>query len=108
MSFKVSFKSTALIKKRLNIEQGGKVQSFFTNNCARRMDKYVPMDTGMLKTNIFVNSYSVTYTQPYAKIQFYNNKGKGIKGKRWHKLMLSAEKDDLVKEVNDYIRRGAK
>lgn len=58
------------IKVNLGIEPNGRVQKFFTNTCARRMNKYVPKDTGVLRTNIDVKSDSVTYKSPYAHAQY--------------------------------------
>lgn len=49
---------------------GGRVQAFFTDTCVKRMDKYVPKDTGILRTNISKNANSVTYESPYAHAQY--------------------------------------
>lgn len=100
------------IKANLGIEPNGKVQKFFTNTCARRMDKYVPKDTGALRTNIDVQSDSITYKSPYAHAQYAGIvNGTAVKnyttpgtGPYWDKRMVSAEMQDVVKEVQDYVR----
>jgi hypothetical protein len=104
-------KPTNVIKARLGIEPNGRVQKFFTNTCYKHMDKYVPLDEGNLRTNVSVKSDSITYESPYARYQ-YNGVSKNGKplnyqtpgtGDYWDKRMVSAEMQDVVKEVQDYI-----
>ena len=66
----VKMKPTSTIKARLGITPDGRVQRFFTDTCAIHMDKYVPMDTGMLRTNITKTVNSITYESPYAHAQY--------------------------------------
>lgn len=108
MAVKIKFDSTSKIKKRLGIQKGGKAELFLATESAKRMDKYVPYDTGTLKDSHDIEPGKVTYYQPYAKKQFYTNKGKGTRGKRWDLKMLSAEKGLLVRDLEKYIKRGAK
>jgi hypothetical protein len=58
------------IKANLGIEPNGRVQKFFTDTCAKHMDKYIPKDTGMLRTNISKMSDSITYESNYAHAQY--------------------------------------
>lgn len=58
------------IKMRLGIEPDGRVQKFFTDRCAERMDKYVPKETGLLRQTISKTKNSITYEQPYAYSQY--------------------------------------
>ena len=60
------------IHASLGIEPNGRVQKFFTDTCAKHMDKYVPMDTGALRTNISKTADSITYESNYAHYQFVN------------------------------------
>lgn len=61
-----------------------KVQVFIDNEVLRKCDPYVPMDTGMLKKSgilgTVVGSGEVIYIAPYARNQYYNNKGTGKQG----------------------------
>lgn len=103
------------ITKRLGIDPTGKVQSFLTNTCRIHMDKYVPMDTGALRENVNETSDSITYESPYASYQYYGERADGSHkvsnyttpgtGSYWDKRMVSAEIDDVISEVQDYIRR---
>ena len=78
---------------------------FLANTCFRRMQKYVPFDTGALSTTVTVKPKSVTYEQPYAHKQYTTNKGKGIRGKYWDRKMVSAEKDIIIKEVEEFVKK---
>ena len=108
----VKIQPTSVIKARLGIEPNGRVQKFFTNTCYRYMDKYVPMDQGDLRTNVKVTSNSITYESPYAHAQYVGfTKGPVLNyttpgtGPYWDQRMLSVKRDDIVKQVQDYIRR---
>ena len=113
----VKMKPTSTIKARLGLEPNGRVQKFFTNTCYKHMDKYVPLgETGMLRTNVDIQADSITYEQPYAHYQYkgISKSGKPLNyrtpgtGSYWDKRMVSAEIQDVVKEVQDYVNRGGK
>ena len=109
----VKMQPTSQIKTRLGIEPNGRVQRYFTKRCVDRMDKYVPMDKGDLRTIIDIQSDSVTYESPYARYQYYGVREDGTHqvshyttagtGPYWDKRMVSAEMDDLVEEVQRYV-----
>ena len=109
----VKLKPTSQIKARLGIQPNGRVQKFFTNTCYKHMDKYVPMDEGNLRTIVDVKSDSITYESPYAKYQYHGKRADGTHvvknyttpgtGTYWDKRMTSAEIQDVVKEVQNYI-----
>ena len=107
----VKMKPTSVIKADLGIEPNGPVHKFFTNTCYKHMDKYVPKREGNLRTIVDVETNRITYESPYAHAQYvgfttgpvrnYTTPGTGP---YWDKRMWSAEKQDVVKEVQDYIR----
>lgn len=109
----VSIKPTSQIKAKLGIEPNGRVQKFFTNTCYKHMDKYVPMDEGNLRTIVDIEPNYITYESPYAKYQYYGVREDGTHevhnyttpgtGKYWDKRMKSAEMQQVVKEVQDYV-----
>ena len=90
---------------KFGMQKNGNTQLFLANTCFRRMQKYVPFDTGALSTTVTVKPGSVTYEQPYAHKQYTTNKGKGIRGKYWDKKMVANEKDQLAKEVENYAKK---
>lgn len=124
----VELKPVSEIKARLGIETGGRVHAFFTNTCAKAMDKYVPYDKGNLAETVVLKSGEVnranvtvdtiTYNQEYAKVVYYGiRNGKSINihtdkhskaTKYWDKVMWTAEGKDIVKQVQDYINRGGR
>ena len=115
----VKMKPTSVIKVRLGIQQGGPVHAFLTDACYRYMDKYVPYsgDTGRLhlKENVSITTDTITYEMPYAHAQYVGyTKGPVVNyttpgtGPYWDKRMWSAEGQDVIQEVQDYINRGGK
>ena len=109
----VKMQPTSVIKARLGLEPNGRVQKFFTNTCYKHMDKYVPKDTGNLRINVDVRSDSITYESPYARYQYFGMRDDGSRvvqnyttpgtGPYWDRKMVSAEMQDVVKEVQDYV-----
>jgi hypothetical protein len=105
----------SVIKANLGLEPNGRVQKFFTQTCAIHMDKYVPYDEGNL-ADYRIEDNKVIYQQPYAQYQYYGISKSGNPlhynpdmhpqaSSYWDIKMWSAEKDDVIKEVQDYIRR---
>lgn len=114
----VKLKPTSVIKARLGLEPNGRVQKFFTNTCYKHIDKYVPQDNGDLRTIVDIQPDSITYEMPYAHYQYIGMREDGTHvvqnyttpgtGPYWDKRMVSAEMQDVVKEVQNYINRGGK
>jgi len=112
----VKLKPTSQIKAQLGIEPNGKVQKFFTNTCYKHMDKYIPQNEGNLRTNVDINENNIVYESPYAKYQYYGMREDGTHvvkhyttpgtGPYWDKRMVSAEMENVVQEVQDYVNRG--
>ena len=111
----VKLKPTSEIKARLGLEPNGKVQKFFTSTCAKHMDKYVPMREGVL-AHYHLENDAVVYEQLYARYQYngISKSGKPLKYSKdkhplvthhWDKKMVSAEMQDVVKEVQDYFNK---
>ena len=106
---------TSIIKVNLGINQNGRVQKFATQTCAIHMDKYVPYDEGNLADYLIIDN-EIHYQQPYAQYQYYGISKSGKKleyspdkhplaTSYWDKEMWSAEKNDVIKEIQDYIMR---
>lgn len=104
------------IKKQLGIEPNGKVQAYFTERCYTYMDKYVPKDTGTLREDVTITNGSITYEQEYAYVQYIGEiNGHPIKnyttpgtGPYWDERMVSAEGNEVVKEVQNYLNKELK
>ena len=90
---------------KYGMQENGDTQLFLANTCFRRMQKYVPFDTGALSTTVTIKPGSVTYELPYAYKQYTTNKGKKYRGKYWDKKMISAEGELVIKEVEEYAKK---
>ena len=114
----VTIKPISQIKANLGLKPNGRVQKFFTQTCAIHMDKYVPFDEGNLSTIVDIQPSWITYEMPYAKYQYKGVREDGthkineanrnrtyhpLATSYWDKHMVSAEMQDVVKEVQDYI-----
>ena len=113
----VKMQPVSVIKANLGIEPNGRVQKFFQNTCYKHMDKYVPADQYDLRTNVDLsNPKQIVYESPYAHAQYIGIvNGSEVKnyttpgtGPYWDKKMVSAEMQDVIKEVQDYVNRGGK
>ena len=115
----VKMQPTSVIKARLGIEPNGKVHKFFTHTCRIHNDKYVPFDTGTLAETTTEETNCYIYEQPYAHYVYegISKSGKPLvyqtdkhpyAGSHWDRRMVSAEMQDIVKEVQDFIDRGGK
>ena len=59
------------IKANLGIEPNGRVQKFFTDTCAKHMDKYIPLgETGNLRGIVDKGADYITYESNYAHAQY--------------------------------------
>lgn len=106
----MSLKPTSFIIMELGLDDKG--QKFFTNTCYKRMNKYVPKDNGILRSVVSIKKDSITYESPYAHAQYVGfTKGPVKKwtepgtGPYWDKAMLSAERNQLVNEMADYLKK---
>ena len=100
---------TSVIKAQLGIEPNGRIQRFFTNECYKAMDKYVPYDEGDLRTIVDIQPNSITYEMPYARYQYYGIREDGTHrvqnyttpgtGPYWDKRMVSVDLPNIVAKI---------
>ena len=127
----VKIKPTSVIIANLGLGPNGDVQKYFTHRCRVHMDKYVPYEEGNLRTLVEEGNNYIKYYSPYAHYMYegilyvdpetgsswarkdvtkvptgkplvYHTAGTGS---HWDKRMWSAEKDQVIKEIQDYVRR---
>lgn len=116
----VNLKSTSSIKASLGIDPNGHTKKFFTNACAKAMDKYVPFDKGNL-ADYYIDGTQIVYDQLYGKYQYYGVREDGShkinEDKRnrtmhpqatsyWDRVMWANHKDKIIKDTERYIKRG--
>lgn len=117
MAGHVYLNSLADIKQRLKIQDNGPAEAFLVSTCAKKMDKYVPMKNGILAKYKIIDNY-IIYDQVYAGYQYYGQRKDGthvidpanrdrskhpLASSYWDEKMKSAEIDDVVKEVQNFI-----
>ena len=88
-----------------------KIQVFIDSEVLRLCDPYVPMDTGMLKKSGILGTVvglgEVIYIAPYAKNQYYNNKGggnhnkSGLRGSYWFERMKADHKKAIFAKAKE-------
>lgn len=82
----------------------GPAQRFFTHEVRRFCDPYVPKKVGVLKNTAIENKDSITYNQVYARRQYYEHKGDGLRGSRWERRMMAQRGPALVKGVARFVK----
>lgn len=108
VSFKIKMDSTSKILAKRKLQKGGEAQIFFTKQCAKWMNNYVPFKTGRLKDmSIEIGNDFVKYDTPYAKKQYYTNSGNGKhggqRGKLWDKVMWINKANTILKELVNFV-----
>ena len=129
---KVKLNSSNKIIKDHGLDSNGRATRYLRDEADRLMNPFVPMDNGMLRRNkTYPNASTIKYTSPYAHYQYtgklmltksgssYAKKGekkfytsKKLKyhtsgtGDHWDKLMLQRHRNDLTKDVQNYINSG--
>lgn len=77
-----------------------KTQEYVDSSVLRYCDPLVPMRTGVLKRSgilgTIIGSGDVRYIAPYAKKQYYENRGTGQRGKMWFERMKGQHLDGIL------------
>lgn len=93
-----------LLKRYLN--KNGQAQVKFTKEVAKECNNYVPFLTGRLKDmSVELKADKIIWSAPYAKKQYYLNKGGNrgaLRGKYWDKRMWSDKGDRIVQTIADF------
>ena len=130
---KVVMKKKKKIIQDHGLSKDGRVTAFIRNEMDRLMAPYVPGGAGgeLEKLKTYPNNHSIKYISPYAHYQYTGKamvaengsawakkgekkhySGKKLKyhtsgtGAKWDKLMMQRRKNDLVKDVENYIKNG--
>ena len=91
-----------ILAKR-GMEQDGRAHLLLANELRRRSDKYVPFLTGMLKNSARTLPGKIIYIQPYARRQWYEHRGKGLRGPQWCIRCWNAEGKEISASLARYI-----
>lgn len=96
MIVRVEMNDAQKILKDRGLEKDGRAQLFLSNELRRRSDKYVPFRSGILKNTPIVRPGQIIYNTPYARRQWYENKGNGLRGKEWCIRCWTAEGKEIT------------
>lgn len=89
-----------LLKRNLN--RNGKGQQFFTHEVGRLSDPYIPFLNGTLKNTAQELTSRIEYVQPYARRQYYENRGNGLRGSHWTERMWADRGKEIIRSVAAY------
>lgn len=130
---KVKINSANKILKDHGLDQNGRVVRYLRDTADRLMMPFIPGGAkGMMaKLKTYPNVHSIKYTSPQAHYQFTGKlmlakngsswAKKGEKkhytntplkyhtsgtGDHWHQLMLQRKRNDLIKDVENFIKSG--
>lgn len=95
-----------LLKRSLN--ENGRGQRFFTHEVRRLSDPYVPRRTGVLKNTASETETRIIYNTPYARRQYYEHKGEGMRGSHWTERMWADRGKEIVRSVAAFCGGKAK
>lgn len=121
---KVNLDSVNSILAKRGLEPGGKAQRFMTSEIYRLSMPYTPFDNNVLSTNVTIDANSITYNSLYARYQYYGKvmagnprkvtdkdikyQGSPMRGAKWTERMIIDRSEDIVKEVEDFIKKNSK
>lgn len=83
-----------------------KAQEFIDSECLRYMNPLTPRLSGaMIKSATLgtaIGSGKIEYLAPYARRQYYENKGQGERGRLWFERMKSQHKEDIERGAANF------
>ena len=85
------------------------MSKFVPETCARYFDKYVPYRAGDLSGTYTCQNYTIEYTMPYAKRQYYGDGFNFSRDKHplatshWDAAGMSAKGAQIAREIQSYI-----
>lgn len=95
-----------LLKRSLN--KHGKAEQYMTSEIRRLSDPYVPFDQGFLKNTAIEGKGYIEYQGPYARRQWHEHKGKGLRGREWVLRMWGDRGKEIVRSVAAFAGGKAK
>lgn len=114
---KIEMDPTQKILLKRGINKNGKAQEFFTKQCAKYMNNYIPFLTGRMKDmDVEIQTDKIIFSAPYAKRQYLFNKGTGkggfckggLRGPFWDKRAWINHGNEIVKNTAEFCGGKAK
>lgn len=87
-----------------------RAQCFVDSEVLRNSDPLTPRLTGALiksgTLGTVIGSGEVSYNAPYARRQYYEHNGQGLRGPKWFERMKTANKDKILEGAEKIARGG--
>lgn len=125
---KTKMNSVNKILKDHGLNKDGRVVRYARDIADRLMNPFVPFENGMLRRlKTYPSPSKIRYTSPYSHYQYEGLKAKGASkpkgirrkisneklqyhtpgtGSEWDKLMMEKKGKELIKDIQNYIKRG--
>lgn len=125
---KTKMNSANKILKDHGLNKDGRVQRYLTTTAERLMNPFIPFEGGNLRRlKSYPSPSKIRYTSPYSHYQYKGLKAKGASkpkgirrkisneklqyhtpgtGPEWDKLMMEKKGKELIKDIQNYIKRG--
>lgn len=98
VTVKVTMPSARQMIAARGLEAGGRVEAYVAEQVIALCRPYVPRDTGRLESSGAVRSGAAIWDAPYARRQYYENKGtNGLRGPRWAQRMWMDRGREIVR-----------
>jgi len=130
-NIRLTMKSASSIAKRLGIEKDGRAEEHLRDLVEKYSDPYVPMETGFLKNNTtHPSKHEIRYPDLYSHYMYKGKKAIGAshpagvkrqisnedlnysgapkRGAEWDKRMMNDRKNDIIKSMQSFIKKGGK
>ena len=134
-SLKLKMNDTNKILKDHGMQENGAVTKCLRDTVDKFCDPYIPMESGMLKNSkTYPSNHEIKYTSPYAHYMYKGQLmvgptgsswakkgekkhyvGKSLKfqgapkrGGEWEKRMMNDRRKDVIKSVQNFIKKGGK
>lgn len=106
LTVKVDFKATDTIVKKRGLENFGRVHQNLNSTLLSYCEPYIPKETGALIQSGQSHLGYLSWSAPYAKKQYYQNKGTGLRGRLWFQRMWAARKGEILASVNQAAKNN--
>ncbi len=106
MTVNVSFDLTDAIIKKKGIENFGPVHRRLNTLLLNYCEPYIPKKSGYLISSGESNLGYISWSAPYAKKQYYENKGNGLRGRLWFDRMWASRKGEIISSLKSYVSDG--
>ena len=109
---RIKLNSINSILAKRKLQKNGPAQVYFTKQCEKAFNSYVPWLTGNLKdVEVNIGADYIKYNASYARKQFYTNRGMGkqgtsrggLRGKRWDKRSWNDKGEEILIKTAKFI-----